>query len=1784
MIGNEKLKPFSMTAAELKSLGADNIPWQFISGEHLIYSSPAALSFNSPGAEGFGVKRAALSISGSVLLLVSPGCCGRNTSGIGELPQYKNRFFFLNMDEADIVTGKHLKKVPDAVDSVVREYEGRTGKKPSVVMICITCVDALLGTDMERVCRRAEERVSLPVRPSYMYALTREGRKPPMVHIRQSLYSLLEKRRKRPSSINLLGYFAPLIEDCELYDIFRSIGVKTIREISHCADYEEFQLMAEANFNVVLDAEARPAAADLEERLGIPYIELKRLYQMDKVKSQYQALGKALNVNIDVEPARMAAREAIDTFKQALLESDEFTFVKAYEAEYPRKKENAACAPVFAVGEFMNGDPFELALSLIHEGFSVSEIFGTISTENFIYIEKLAELSPGIRIYSNLDPSIIHYDEACAPHIDFTIGKDAAYYHPHAIGIQWKEDIQPFGFAGIKKLFTRLLEAYRSQSINQSNFSEGISTQNHSNTTDPTAVSSSCARIRGLRRFLPPFAPDASGASSVLYSLGGITVICDAGGCAGNICGFDEPRWLSEKSAIYSAGLRDMDAILGRDDRLVEKLKRTIDSVGSVNVNFAAIIGTPVPAVIATDYHALKRMTEKRTGIRTLSIDTSGMELYDVGAEKAYMELFCEFADDADGRSAAHSYIGILGATPLDTGMLDAKDFFRRNVRADFTKYSAATVVSDTKDSGEAQKHDACEILCFGMGDGLAAIRQVRKMSKNIVIAPSAIKVAEYLKKRFGTPYEIGFPGAKELLEMTLTNSTTEQLFTGKRVLIIHQHVLALSLADIIKDRSPAKVRTASWFKLVPERDGIRLHDEADLTELIRDFKPDIIISDNAVAPLVNEAGSTAALIDLPHFAVSGRLLQTCTQKYAALPVTKRIRVYGIVQGVGFRPTVSRHAAAAGIRGTVCNKGPYVEIIAQGSSDECDTFLELLKTRPPRRAAILKIDVRELAATPAADIFDSSVAIAEPLRLYKDFSIIESEKTRGSIYISPDIAICDDCKRELFDKNDRRYLHPFINCTNCGPRMTILDALPYDRERTSMKFFPMCGQCSSEYHSPESRRYDAQPVCCNDCGPSVYILDTLSGKPSAKLTGRAAITHARKTIAGGGIVAVKGIGGFHLCCDAKNERAVSLLRSRKHRPAKPFAVMMRDMETVKRECLVSSCEEELLTGHQKTIVLLVKKSYACAEYSAPDDSSLKNIYAKASVGESVENSGIMPSVAPGVAPIVAPDNPKLGVMLPYAPIQLLLFDYDDGISVSDCLVMTSANESGAPICRDDADALKELPELADAILSNDRPIRIRADDTVTDFYKDEPYMIRRSRGFAPLPLLINALSESPLSVIGMGGELKNSFCIGKGQLFYPSPYVGDLGDIRTVDALRETIKRFMTLLEAKPQAICCDMHPLYQSRKLAYELAGELSADLSAGLQDASNEHAYNAVANKASIKAKKAADHTKIQVFEIQHHYAHILSCMAENDREAPVIGVSFDGTGYGTDKTIWGGEILICDWNGFERFSHISPFIQVGGDLSSKEGWRIAAQMIGDIYDTAEKKCAGHKHAEAVISSIGLCSPQEFKLIDTMAKRNINSVKSTSAGRLFDAISAILGIKRISTFEGEASSALMYKAMEYAAIQNRASSCDSIQPDDKEYVEERKKTPEEHCSYKYPLLTDEGVLNTKDLVRFIIDETADRDAESYSTARLSYLFHKLLSEMIAASVSLAAEKTGVRTAALSGGVFQNTLLLGLTEEALKARDIQVLRHHLIPPNDGGIGLGQAVYAMKHAALGYSK
>ncbi len=827
-------KAYFCTAEELEQRGKDNLPKQFQSGEHLIYSSPATLAFNSPGAEGFGVKRAGLAVPGSIMLIVAPGCCGRNTSMISSMKEYNNRFFYLCMDETDIVTGRHLKKIPKAVASICESLE----KKPSVVMICITCVDALLGTDMERVCRKAEEKAGLPVRPCYMYALTREGRKPPMVHVRQSLYSLLEPGHKKGNVVNLLGYFSPLVDDCELYTLLQEAGVKTIHEISRCEDFEEYKKMSEANFNLVLHPEARFAAEDFYDRLKIPFIELRRLYQIDKIGSQYQAFGAALGIEFHAEEQKKQAQEAIESFRKVCPD------------------------PVFAVGECANADPFELSLALVKYGFKVAEIYGTITGENFIYIRQLKKLSPQTKIFSNMEPTMLYYDPTESG-VTLTIGKDACYYHPNTKGIHWNEERQPFGYAGVRRLFEALELAVTEQAegnvlqkqveVIGSKSQEAIAEQSQESLFKEEVDKKEDVYVRGLWKGLTPFAPDQSGAASVFYELGGILVICDAGGCTGNVCGFDEPRWFGERSAIFSAGLRDMDAILGRDDRLVAKLT---DAAEKIDANFAAVIGTPVPAVIATDYRALQRMCEKKTNLPILTVDTNGMELYDVGEEKAWLTLFKTFAgkDVASQKEASEEddsskkmKIGVLGLTPHDVSDLNIEEKFRKS------------------------ENENTHYICYGMRAGIDKVKTAGSADKNLVVAPAALETAKYLEKEFGTPYEMGYPFVDELIP--------ELGYESKKILIIHQQVIANAIRQEIRTRSDEQnkeVTVASWFMMkseLSEEGDLSLKEEKDYCKLVQNGNYDVVFADENMRGLV--PGFKGTFVNIRHFAVSGKLQES---------------------------------------------------------------------------------------------------------------------------------------------------------------------------------------------------------------------------------------------------------------------------------------------------------------------------------------------------------------------------------------------------------------------------------------------------------------------------------------------------------------------------------------------------------------------------------------------------------------------------------------------------------------------------------------------------------------------------------------------------------------------------------------------------------------------------------------------------------------------------------------------------------------------------------------------
>lgn len=792
--------------------------------------------------------------------------------------------------------------------------------------------------------------------------------------------------------------------------------------------------------------------------------------------------------------------------------------------------------------------------------------------------------------------------------------------------------------------------------------------------------------------------------------------------------------------------------------------------------------------------------------------------------------------------------------------------------------------------------------------------------------------------------------------------------------------------------------------------------------------------------------------------------------------VCRLIRIYGIVQGVGFRPFVSRLADRYGISGSVCNKGSYVEIIARADEPVIGDFVHAIEAEAPERSAIVKVKVMDYPLD---------------IEAQSGFEIALSKHEDGQIFVSPDIATCPDCARELFDKNNRRYLHPFINCTQCGPRLTILDSMPYDREKTSMAGFPMCEACSDEYTDMDSRRYHAQPVCCNDCGPELYTLvggADGTGRPEGAY-GAAALLETRAVIRNGGIAAIKGIGGFHLCCDAASEAAVQRLRQLKARPMKPFAVMMRDLEVVGRECRLEPEMEPLLTGPQKPIILIPRRHDSVE--SAELDSNIQE--------EIKTNSQIRHRLR--IAASVAPNNPNLGVMLPYTPVHMLLFDYPDDETISDILVMTSGNPSGAPICMNDEEALKYLSPMCDIILSNSRDIRIRADDTVMAFYRSKPYMIRRSRGYSPLPIV--AKRESPHAVLGIGGELKNAFCLGDKGLFYPSPYIGDMADMRSARALEAATTRMERLLEIQPDIIVGDMHPGYNTSEMA-----------------------------------RVIAEREGVPVMEVQHHHAHMVSCMAENEYEGTALGVTFDGTGYGPDGTIWGGEFLLGDESGYERVGSIAPFIHAGGDIASREGWRIAYSMISTAL--------GSEAANRIGETLGLGDGKGRQSIDFMLGNNINTVKSTSAGRLFDAVSAVLGIKSASTFEGEASMALQFAA-ERAEAQGI-----SLAP-----YEGRLMNIDEE---QFELCTDT-----------LLMELAARSLADQDTDQLAYFFHKALADMIVIACCYQRTRCEVNVVALSGGVFQNLLLLKLMDEGLEREGFKVLKHGVVPTNDGGIALGQA-------------
>ena len=771
-----------------------------------------------------------------------------------------------------------------------------------------------------------------------------------------------------------------------------------------------------------------------------------------------------------------------------------------------------------------------------------------------------------------------------------------------------------------------------------------------------------------------------------------------------------------------------------------------------------------------------------------------------------------------------------------------------------------------------------------------------------------------------------------------------------------------------------------------------------------------------------------------------------------------RIHVTGIVQGVGFRPFVYGLAQRLELKGWVRNTSAGVDIEVDGKGDMLEKFIHTLKNDHPPLARIDSIQVDTISPNG-----------------YSVFEIIHSEPIPGAFMaISPDVSICDDCLRELFDPTDRRYLYPFINCTNCGPRFTIIEDIPYDRPKTTMSPFEMCDYCRTEYEDPLNRRFHAQPVACPECGPSV-TLELLNGE--AFQHSHEALSEAIHLIAKGSIVAIKGLGGFHLACDATNPEAVAELRRRKLRVDKPFALMMPDLETVEQYCFISEAERELLLSRERPIVLLDR----------------------------------MPDSA--ISPAVAPNQKTLGVMLPYTPLHYLLFS-SRKFSTDNCklsaLVMTSGNLSEEPIAYTNEDARKRLGSLADAFLMHNREIRTRCDDTVARVVNrplaadgktnHQPsainYQLRRSRGYAPNPIQLPW--ENVPQILATGPELKNTFCLTKGNYAFLSHHIGDMENYETLRSFEDGIDHFERLFRVSPDAIAYDSHPNYLATRYALERAERLN-----------------------------------LPAFKIQHHHAHIAACMADNRLmgKNPVIGVAFDGTGFGDDGTIWGGEFLIADYLGYERFAHLEYSPLPGGDLATKKPFRIAlAQLWQNNIEWGED-----------LPPVAATCGDDMTLLRSMLVNKINTPMTSSIGRLFDAVAALAGVRSEVNYEAQA-------AIEFEAFSD---------PDEKA---------------AYPFDFDGSTLKVSPMLHAIL---ADIHA-GVQVPEISAKFHNGLAHAVLEVCLAARNQFCLDEVALSGGVWQNMTLLSKCIPLLERAGITVYIHRQVPTNDGGLALGQAAIAIK--------
>lgn len=806
------------------------------------------------------------------------------------------------------------------------------------------------------------------------------------------------------------------------------------------------------------------------------------------------------------------------------------------------------------------------------------------------------------------------------------------------------------------------------------------------------------------------------------------------------------------------------------------------------------------------------------------------------------------------------------------------------------------------------------------------------------------------------------------------------------------------------------------------------------------------------------------------------------------------IHVTGIVQGVGMRPFVYREAIAHGICGWVLNAGDGVHIEAHAPADALDAFVAALSEHAPAAARVEYVEAVDLAAN------GWDTANEQGFRI-----VASQDQTAHTTLVSPDIATCDDCLRELFDPADRRYHYPFINCTNCGPRFTIIRSLPYDRAATSMDRFPMCPACAAEYADPPDRRFHAQPDACFDCGPHITWREAGEAAASPAVgttreTSDAIIDRCVELLANGGIVAIKGLGGFHLACDASNEQAVAELRRRKRRSNKPLAVMARDLVDVERLCHVNDAERGLLAGSIRPIVLLRRRA--------------------------VYESGGSPN-ALALAPSVAHDLPELGVMLPYTPLQHLLLASAEARGMY-ALVMTSGNPSEEPIETDDDLAWEHLVAagIADALLGNDRAILSRYDDSVVRVVNGAVMPVRRARGYAPQPLPLPALNGAPSCVLACGPQQKATIALtregtnGEATCFV-SQHIGDVENGGTFDAWNAARTRLENLFDLAPAALACDVHPSYLSGQWAREQARKCNLPL-----------------------------------VEVQHHHAHIASVMAEAiaagrlTTDARVLGIAFDGTGAGTDETIWGGEFLVASLGGFERAAHLRTWALPGGAASVRDARRNAFALLSEL------GLLEHPGTARLLDSL---DEQTRSVTATMIERGINSPRTSSMGRLFDAAAAILGICDKATYEGE-------PAIELEAAAWRALSSESACPTGNIAgfsVTESSRPDACH------------VLNSRSLIEALLEGIR----AGVPAGRLALDFHIAIARSSARIAREICAREGVDTVALSGGVFMNRLLLQLLTRELKSAGLAILVPHTVPVNDGCIAYGQAAVARARLA-----